>query len=302
MIRFLVVVLGLVWAFPALAQQRVVIQNGTTAVSNSNPLPVTASITPSGTQNVNLTQILGAAPSLTNPLWVFPATGATFPVSGTVAVTQSTSPWIVAGGGTAGSAASGVLTIQGIASMTPVQVSQATAANLNATVVGTGTFAVQATLSAETTKVIGTVNQGTSPWVTSTTLPTTPTVAAGNGVISAPSSEALAAIAHSTSVTTAESCRVLKNSPGNLYSVRVSIAATTGYVMVFDATSAPGDGAVTTLAIPAVRVVSDGTSGWYSDDFNPPMRMATGITVCFSSTGPFSKTASATAAIEGQVQ
>ncbi len=29
-----------------------------------------------------------------------------------------------------------------------------------------GTFATQATLAAETTKVIGTVNQGTSPWVT----------------------------------------------------------------------------------------------------------------------------------------
>lgn len=54
-------------------------------------------------------------------------------------VTQGTSPWIVAGGGTAGSAATGVATIQGIASMTPVQVSQATAANLNAAVVGTGT-------------------------------------------------------------------------------------------------------------------------------------------------------------------
>lgn len=134
------------------------------------------------------------------------------------------------------------------------------------------------------------------------TLPTTPTIAAGNGTVPAPSSESLAAIAHSTSVTSAESCRVLKASAGNLYSLRVSIAATTGYVMVFDAASAPVDGAVTTLAIPAVRVVSDGTSGWYADDFSPPMRMATGITVCFSSTGPFSKTASATAAIEGQVQ
>lgn len=41
------------------------------------------SITPSGTQNVNLTEIAGAAPSATNPLWVFPATGAVFPVSGT---------------------------------------------------------------------------------------------------------------------------------------------------------------------------------------------------------------------------
>lgn len=47
----------------------------------------TVTTTPSGTQNVNLTQILSAAPSLTNPLWVFPATGATFPVSGTVTTT-----------------------------------------------------------------------------------------------------------------------------------------------------------------------------------------------------------------------
>lgn len=62
------------------------------------------------------------------------ASGSTQPISGTVAVTQSTSPWIVAGGGTAGTAASGVVTVQGVASMTPVQVSQATASNLNATV------------------------------------------------------------------------------------------------------------------------------------------------------------------------
>lgn len=50
----------------------------------SGNLRTVATVTPSGTQNVNLTQILSAAPSLTNPLWVFPATGATFPVSGTV--------------------------------------------------------------------------------------------------------------------------------------------------------------------------------------------------------------------------
>lgn len=36
-----------------------------------------------------------------------------------------------------------------------------------------GTFAVQATLAAETTKVIGTVNQGTSPWVVSGTVTAT---------------------------------------------------------------------------------------------------------------------------------
>lgn len=49
--------------------------------------------------------------------------------------------------GPAGTANTNVLTVQGIAAMTPLLVT--------------------ATLNAETTKVIGTVNQGTSPWVVS---------------------------------------------------------------------------------------------------------------------------------------
>lgn len=49
--------------------------------------------------------------------------------------------------GTAGTASADVITVQGIASMTPMQVSQATAASLNATVVGTGTFATQSAQS-----------------------------------------------------------------------------------------------------------------------------------------------------------
>lgn len=125
-----------------------------------------------------VTSITNALPAGTNVIGhVITDTGSTTAVTGNVSVTQNTSPWIVAGGGTAGTAATGVVSIQGIASMTPVQVSQAAAANLNATVVGTGTFVVQATLAAETTKVIGTVNQGTSPWVTSNTT----TSVVGNG-------------------------------------------------------------------------------------------------------------------------
>ena len=56
----------------------------------------------------------------------------------------------VQGTGTAGSAAGGILTVQGAASMTPLlaTVSQGTAANLNATVVGTGTFATQSAITA----------------------------------------------------------------------------------------------------------------------------------------------------------
>lgn len=47
------------------------------------------------------------------------------------------------------------------------QISASVQAPPSQAVTNTGTFAVQATLSAETTKVIGTVNQGTSPWVVS---------------------------------------------------------------------------------------------------------------------------------------
>lgn len=53
-------------------------------------------------------------------------------------------------------------------------VTQATAANLNATIVGTGTFVTQSTLAAETTKVIGTVNVAASQTIA---------LAAGSAVI-----------------------------------------------------------------------------------------------------------------------
>ncbi len=44
------------------------------------------------------------------------------------------------------------------------------------TVDNDGVFVVQATLDAETTKVIGTVNQGTSPWVIGGSVTTSPTI------------------------------------------------------------------------------------------------------------------------------
>jgi hypothetical protein len=64
-------------------------------------------------------------------------------ITGTVAVTQSTSPWIVAGGGTAGTPGTAVLTVQGIGGGTAIPVS------LTSTTI-TGTVAV---------------TQSTSPWV-----------------------------------------------------------------------------------------------------------------------------------------
>ena len=62
---------------------------------------------------------------------------------GTNVLFTTTHPGIVAGAGTAGSPAGGVVSVQGVS----------------------GGQAVPVVLNAETTKVIGTVNQGTSPWV-----------------------------------------------------------------------------------------------------------------------------------------
>lgn len=56
-------------------------------------LRVDGTFTPAATQDVNLTQILGAAPSATNPLWVSPATAST--------------PWTVGGAAASGAALSG---------------------------------------------------------------------------------------------------------------------------------------------------------------------------------------------------
>ena len=110
-------------------------------------------------------------------------------------VNQGTSPWVVSGTVTADAGTGNFTVVQAtgtnlhavIDTGSTTAVTQATGTNLHTvvdsgavTVSGTvafsnttiavtnaGTFAVQATLSAETTKVIGTVNQGTSPWVIS---------------------------------------------------------------------------------------------------------------------------------------
>lgn len=98
-----------------------------------------------------------------------------------------------------------------------------------------------------------------------------------------------------------ESCRPLKAGAGNLYSLAVTIQATSGIVQVFDATSAPADGAVTPVW--AMPVLSNGTFGGANWEWTVPMNFLTGITVCFSSaTTPFIKTASATAMFSGDVK
>lgn len=87
-------------------------------------------------QSVNVSQVNGVT-TLTGA-------GATGTGSQRATVAQDTTTLAGSAPGTAGAASANVVTVQGVASMTPVQVSQATAGNLNATVVGTGTFVTQA--------------------------------------------------------------------------------------------------------------------------------------------------------------
>ncbi len=104
---------------------------------------------------VNIQCLTGTTPPWANCSSTYPLPVTLSGAGGGGSVTQGTSPWVVGGNGTAGTAATGVLSVQGIASMTPIlsTVSQATAASLNATVVGTGTFAVQNANAAGTNRI-----------------------------------------------------------------------------------------------------------------------------------------------------
>lgn len=92
--------------------------------------------------------------------------------------------------------------------------------------------------------------------------------------------------------------QVLKASAGNLYGLNVVSGASAGYVLVTNTTTVPADGAVTPLKCYAIPATS-------SLDLNlraAPVYFSTGISVSFSTTGCFTKTASATAFISGDVK
>lgn len=82
-----------------------------------------------------------------------------------------------------------------------------------------------------------------------------------------------------------------KASAGNLYGLNVVAGASAGFVMIFNATSAPADGAVTPVKCWSIAANSTLDVQWRA----LPIYFATGITAVFSTTGCFSKTASATA-------
>jgi hypothetical protein len=109
----------------------------------------------------------------------------------------------------------------------------------------------------------------------------TPTAAAANAIVPV----ATSAVAGSL---------VVKASAGNLYRASITTGGSAGYLMGFNATSAPADGAVTPLLCRVVAANSTLTLSFAE----MPSRFGTGITLVFSTTGCFTKTVSATAYIE----
>jgi hypothetical protein len=118
-----------------------------------------------------------------------------------------------------------------------------------------------------------------------------------NGMTIAPTATAGAAITPVVS-SAAESSHVFKASAGNLYAWQVTTGASAGYVLIFNATSAPANGAVT--PIKCVQVSANSTVG--AGPVVPPEAFSTGITALFSTTGCFTATASATAFFSGDVK
>lgn len=118
----------------------------------------------------------------------------------------------------------------------------------------------------------------------------TPSAAAGAGIAPAPSAPALA------------TSQVIKSGAGNLYSFEVSadstLSAAAWWIMIFDATADPGNGAVTPRK--CFGQVSGATSAAYA--FSTPIAFTTGITIVVSTTGCYTETQSAHAFISGDAK
>jgi hypothetical protein len=113
---------------------------------------------------------------------------------------------------------------------------------------------------------------------------------------------AYAAAAVSSS-TTAVSSLVVKTSPGSLNRVS-AIATATGYLLVLDATAAPGDGAIAAGTLLRCFSMQAANTTIIPSFFAPDgsITYINGLVLVFSSTGCFSKTASATAFISASYQ
>ena len=182
---------------------------------------------------------------------VLKGAGATGNGSQRTTVAQDTTTVAGSAPGTAGAASTNVVTVQGVASMTPVQVSQATAASLNATVVGTGTFTTQVNgFTSWAGSTLGAIaNYGTSPGavlVPGVNAFVTNANANGSAVPGSSAPVTLPILSHA-SVTSLGTSLVAKASAGDLHGFNCTAitGGAAGFCIAYNATAAPGTGALT---------------------------------------------------------
>lgn len=197
----------------------------------------------------------------------------------------------VTGTGTAGTAAIGIVTVQGIAGMIKLQVTPDSVAlpanqSVNVSQINAVTPLMGNGVTGPGSQRVTIASDNTAFSVNAAHLPSASTTNA----VAAISSSALAAN------------QIIKASPGNLYSFEVSadstLSAAAWWVMIYDATAAPADGAITPKKCYAMAL---GVTS-YAAAFPMPIIFATGITIGVSTTGCYSKTASTHAFISGDAQ
>ncbi len=97
-------------------------------------------------------------------------------------------------------------------------------------------------------------------------------------------------------VSAAAGSQIAKASAGKLYGLNVVAGASAGFVMVFDSTTVPADGTVTPKKVFPIAANAGVSYSW-----DRGLTFTAGIVIVFSTTGPFTKTISATAFIESEV-
>jgi hypothetical protein len=90
---------------------------------------------------------------------------------------------------------------------------------------------------------------------------------------------------------------VMRIKPGGVMDFVVNTGATAGWLMLFDAVAEGADGAVAPKLAWQVPANSTLSYGW-----DPPLAVATGCVLTFSSTGPTTQTKSATCYFGGRVR
>jgi len=143
---------------------------------------------------------------------------------------------------------------------------------------------------------------GCNPVTATNPLPVTPSAPSGTqNVLPVPSSLSAAGIAPVASASAVNNL-LLKATPGNLYSVyATNLTNTAGFLIVLNATSAPGDGAVAPLD--CVEIPGNSTAS-INYGVGPPAVYGTGIVAVLTSANTcFTKTTGViTGFIKGAVQ